>query len=189
MSKRPQDYRPETPQSIRSLPAGGYICTIEGIKENVTASGKPVVAVRLEIVEGEYKGYFREKYNARKARSQSAEWPRDGVYQFFFYDVDGVSSSRALKSFGGTLDDIGVQLFGEDDELNTKGLVGKRIGVIFRREEFKYSDGSGKTGWSTKPFYTRPAGDIASGNFTVPEDKPLGRAEQAFTATNDDIPF
>ena len=188
MAKRPNDYKPETTQSMRALPAGGYICTIEGIRE-VTRNDKLKIAVELEIAEGEYKGYFREKYNARVARGQSAEWPRDGVYEFFFYDVDGVSSSRALKSFGGTLDDVGVPLFTDSDDLNVRGVIGKKIGVIFRREEFKASDGSGRLLWSTKPYYTRPASDISAGNYTVPEDKRLGKVEQAFTATNDDIPF
>jgi len=188
MAKKPSDYKPETPQSMRALPAGGYICTIEGIRE-IERNGTPKIAVRLEIAEGNYKGYFREKYNARSARSQSAEWPRDGVYEFFFYNVDGVSSSRALKSFGGTLDDVGVPLFTENDDLNVKGVVGKKIGVIFRREEFRSSDGSGRLLWSTKPYYTRPASDIIAGNFQTPEDKPLDKVEKAFAATTDDIPF
>ena len=187
--KKPNGYRAETFTSTKVLPAGGYVCVIKNVKEDQTPSGIEVLRVAIDIAEGEYKGYYQDRYNADKERSASPKWR--GVLNVWVYDQDGVSASRSLNSLGGALDDIGVDMWRSDDELNIHAMIGKKIGIVFRREEFRFSDGSGKTGWTTRALYTKPASDITAGNYVVPEDKPLqhGSVEEAFTATNDDIPF
>ncbi len=186
--RKPNGYKPENYGNGRQLPADGYVCVIKNVREDVTPSGIDVIRIAIDIAEGEYRGFFQERYNADRERSQSPKWK--GVLSVWVYDQTGQNASRSLNSLGGALDDIDVELWTPDEELNVKGMIGKRIGVVFRREEFRFSDGSGKTGWTTKPLYTKPASDITAGNYTIPEDKPLQRTvEDAFSATDDNIPF
>ena len=189
--RKPQGYdKTQSYGGGRQLPAGGYVCVIKNAREDRTQGGLDVLRVQIDIAEGEYRGYYAERYNSDKERSQNPKWK--GILNVWMYAQDGVNASRALNAFGNALDDAGAELWTPNDELNIRGIIGKPIGIIFRREEFVFSDGSGKTGWVTRPLYTKPASDIRAGDFQIPEDKPLQQAaapEPAFSATEDDIPF
>lgn len=146
------------------LPAGPYICKIIGAEEMKSKAGNEMVKVALDIEEGEYKGYFKEKYDSKD--DVNKKWPCV-MYQ---RKVDEDGNCRGLKTFHYYLekDNEGFSIVWGDGYCNN--IKGKLIGINFRREEWAYS---GRTGWSTKPCWVVSIEDIRAGKVKPPKDKPL----------------
>lgn len=43
---------------FKRLPAGGYVCRVEAVREDKSRQGNDEIVLRLDIVEGPYAGYF-----------------------------------------------------------------------------------------------------------------------------------
>lgn len=190
--KKPNDYENTQPfGSFKVLPADGYVCTIKGVFEMESQSGKPMLKVPLDIAEGEYKGYFNDLYLSRKQRAKEGDtvkWSNDGVKYIMILDNQG-RTSRDFRTFCDVLEDSGVQVWNADNDFLTKNIVGKQIGVVFGREETEYN---GKRSWHTKPRYFIRLEDAREGNYNVPMDKALPEeAYDGFSATDDldGLPF
>ena len=67
---------------------------------------------------------------------------------------------------------------------NEASLVGKKIGIIFRNEEWEYE---GKTGWTVRPFKAISVDSVRNGDFTLPKDKPLKKKDGYGYATSDPL--
>ena len=192
MANKPSDFDSVNPFSeYKALPSGGYVCEILNAKEEVSKAGNDMVVLILDIVEGEYKNYFRDLFSKRKENNPSAKYPFDGMaYVNFVYNGKTTKKFKALctsvEEDGKTI--IWGSKFAES-------LKGAKIGVIFRREESEgRGDNVGKTFWNTKPFAFRSAQTIRDGNFTVPDDVPLQPSSEStesnFTAlSTEDVPF
>ena len=192
--KKPNNYA-NTKTESKKLPAGGYICKIVAAKETESKTGRPMLKVALEILEGEYRGFFSELWKDKKmaAFPNEAKYPNEGTAYILTEDNDG-NCSRSFKGFCTALEESGATVWGPNDEL--ADLKGAEVGVIFRREENEYN---GRTFWQTKPLSFRSIDTIRSGGYTVPEDKPLEQnaapanpwddTPQGFTKVNEDIPF
>jgi len=169
------------------LPSGGYILEIHRVEEAVSKTGKPMLAISLEIVEGEYAGYYMEQW--RNDNRQDKKWGCV-VYQLI-NDNDG-NCSRGFKTF------INAVAMSNPD-FNPDAIWGpefcmkftrRRIGGVFRREQYRNNKGDLK--WSTKCFAFRSVEDIYAG-VKPPEDKYLEEVPAYVTGYNstneEELPF
>lgn len=153
----------------RSLPAGGYVCKIVDAKEEVSRNGNPMLVVAVDIAEGEYAGFFREKYQ----NSNPVKWPNAAIIRIneptANDDQDGYQKKAGrIKKFIQDVEESNDPYVFKWDE---KTLRGKCVGGLFGREEFESNQGG--TAWSTKIFFTTTKDKIATGSFSVPKDRPL----------------
>lgn len=178
-----------------ALPAGGYVCKIQGAKIR-TFEGKNGSFERLEvavdIIEGEYKDYFRRDFDSQN--TEDKKWR--GVLRLYVPSGDGSDqdnwSMAKLKRFVNDVEDSNPGYHWDWEESKLKG---KLVGLTFRREEWEYN---GKTGWKTNPFQAYTVEDIRQNKFQLPKDKPLKKAAAApmpkfedivDTESDDDLPF
>lgn len=193
MANKPTDYDNVNPfNDYRELPSGGYVCQILNAKEETSKAGNDMVVLVLDIVEGEYKNFFRDLWQQRKENNPQAKYPFDGMaYVTFTYEGKTTKKFKALCT---SVEEDGKTItWGSQFAESLKGAT---IGVIFRREETEgRGDNEGKTFWNTKPYAFRSAKTIREGDFTVPMDVPLAN-EPTNAPTNgfsklsaDEVPF
>lgn len=170
------------------LPAGGYVCKIVGIEETKSKAGNSMIKIAVDIAEGEEAGRFEQAY---KANTQSdKKWPCV-IYQVV-ENRDG-STNGYFKAFTDTAVESNKSFEIQWGEAFAECFKGKLIGVLFGREQ--YENREGKVVWGTKPQQGyKTVEDIRSGNFKVPEDKPMEGMPKSvpdgFGAIEDeDIPF
>lgn len=190
---------------FKSLPKGGYICRMMMAEEIQDKNGNPMLHIAWDIIEGEYKNYFMDTYNARKKanadkpNAKEVKWPFEGQKWIPILDnEDKTRESRQFKGFCTAVADSGTEIWTPKDELNLDEIKGAEVGVIFQMVEHEYN---GKTYWRAEPWGFRSIEAVATGDFYQPEDKPLpsvngkgtgftsvGSAD-SFSAAEDDIPF
>lgn len=180
MLQKPQDY--DQAQSYDSdferLPVGGYVCVIKKMEEARTPkTGTQMIVVSFDIAEGMYKDYFTKQYRRDKSREmtsgRAAKWR--GTYNVFPYTNDGMTN----PSFKGLLVCIEKSNYGfhVDWPLNLDAFNGKKVGLLFREEEYEGFDGSIKT--SVKACATRTVDCINNEEFNVPARKTLNKNTMA----------
>ena len=189
-----EDVRPA--QEFIPLPKGGYVCQIQGarIKEYTGQNGSfERLEIALDICEGEFKDYYRKDFEAQN--TEDRKWR--GVLRLFLPKEDASQQDEwaksRLKSLIGAIEDSNPGYHWDWDETKLKG---KRVGCLFRAEEWEFA---GRSGWKTQPFKAMDVQSIRDGKFALPKDKPLNRqpiqqaAEADFSAINlesdDDLPF
>lgn len=122
--------------SYRQLPPGAYTCVIMGAED---VSDRQYVRMLVDIIDGEYKDYFSDKFYRDKP------WAHQMVLSY---------KDTALGMLKGRLQTISECNPGFDSEAAWNGgnlamFVGKAVGVVFRQEEY-YDEKSGE-------FKMRPA--------------------------------
>ena len=148
-----------------ALPAGGYVCRIQGAKIR-TFEGKNGSFERLEVAvdicEGEYKDHFRRDFDSQN--TEDKKWR--GVFRLYVPSGDGSDqdnwSAAKLKRFVNDVEDSNPGYHWDWEESKLKG---KLVGLTFRREEWEYN---GKTGWKTNPFQAYTVEDIRQNKFQPP---------------------
>jgi hypothetical protein len=177
----------------KPLTAGAYECVIIKAEECTTKTGRNQVRFDIDILTSEYKGYFNEKFNDSLSRSQTAYW--QGVY----YQL---TEDKSLPYFKGLIENIEKSnpgfRFDWNNPNNEKTLAGKKIGGVFRREQFQAQDGTIKL--STKCWYLCDFSKVK--DIDPPEDKLLTTGGAISTAnkpnsapkfeeisTDEDLPF
>ena len=192
--RMPKNYE-NTAAEFKRLPAGGYICEILTCEETRSKSGKPMLKITLDIVDGEYKDYFKTLWRDKRMAAFPAEvkYPPEGTAYIVSEDNEG-NCSKSFKQFCTALEDSGNIVW---DHGELADLQGAEVGVLFRREETEYN---GQCYWNTKPMAYRSVDTIKSGKFKVPDDKPLQSAgplqyqapaapAAGFSTVSEDIPF
>ena len=204
MLQKPADYDQAQAydSDFKRLPVGGYVCEIRKMEETITPkTGVQMVSVSFDIAEGEYKDYYAKQYRREKAREttggRAARWR--GVYNIFPYTGEGLTN----PVFKGLL----VCLEKSNDRfrivwpLNPEVFKGKKVGLLFREEEYEAGDQSIRTG--LKPCAARTVECIRRGEFSIPARKTLAGGKmqpavqenssaQEFLPTSvdgDDLPF
>ncbi|MGI6096367.1 MAG: hypothetical protein ACOYBL_13325 [Lachnospiraceae bacterium] len=181
-----------------TLPAGGYVCRIQGAKISEFNGSNGTferLEVAVDIEEGEHKGYYRQDFESQQ--TEDKKWR--GVFRLYVPSGDGSDkdnwSAAKLKRFVNNVEDSNPGYHWDWDE---KKLKGKLVGLTFRKEEWEYN---GKTGWKTNPFQAYTVDDIRQNKFNLPKDKPLnGNKTTAApsvpkfedivdTTVDDDLPF
>lgn len=191
--EKPKDFDTAKPTGeYKALPAGGYVCKIIGVEEMMSKTQKKMIKIALDIAEGEEKGRFMEQY--KSDTRDFKKWPASAVVYQLTYTPEGKTHGR-FKQFTecATASNSGFEI--EWGEGFAKCFKDKLIGVIFGREQYE-SQQDGKLRWSTKAQFFKTVEEIRSGDFTVPEDKPLkdsgkqNSVPEGFSEiTDDDIPF
>lgn len=199
--KKPNDYAEvQVGGDYRTLPADGYKCQILKAEIKDNRKGNPMIVLALEICEGDYAGFFQDKWQKKKNSSDKpneVKYPNDGIIYTNIYDAEG-NTSRNFKGLCTSLEEGGVTVWDDKDVLQIQNFKNAKVGVLFRREENEWN---GKTFWQTKPCSFRSIATIESGDFKVPDEKPLVKSAfplpsvedistvDSFSAAEDDIPF
>ena len=166
--------------------AGGYIGKIISAKEEKSKSGKRMLVLALDIVEGDKKDFFRNRFNDNS--SPDKKWPAGAIYRQM---LEGEKAAGFLK---GLMTSLEASNDGFKWDWDEKKLVDLKCGAIFGEEEYEKMDGS--VGTTTKVKFIRTIKAIQDGNFKVPELKKLPEKGEAFedfvnsvTSDKDDLPF
>lgn len=165
--------------SFTPLAPGGYVCRIMGVQEAATQKGAPSLHASLDIAEGPEANRFTNEY--RNDTRPDKKW--GCVYRQTITTKDGGTSPFFKGLITAIEESNGMTVqWTEDSNAFAAQFKGKLLGVIFGREEYAKQDGS--TAWSTKPQLCMSVAKIRSGDFKVPEDKPLAPAAGAYTTPN-----
>lgn len=172
------------------LPKGGYVVEIKNArvqeftrKDNSGTFERLDIA--LDIIEGEYKGFYQSDFNAQT--QEDKKWK--GVLRLYIPSGDGSDrdnlTAGILKASLEAVEDSNPGYHWDWDE---KKLKGKKAGCIFRMEEWERDD---RSGWKAQPFKFIDVEKIRSGEFKLPDDKPLkaGAKRSAPLKTNLDVDF
>ena len=170
----------------RTLPAGKYICEIKGAKEVETKNGKKQLVLQLDIAEGEYKDHYGNLYAANIERNGTdAKWNNGGLFRQGF-------EGKQLPFFKGMITCIEESNVGYTWNWDEKTLKGKKIGVLFGREQYLMN---GQKKWATK---ARAVGSIKGLEMSeIPQDKLLDGSTSGFDTSGfddeneseEDLPF
>lgn len=174
---KPHDYENvQANSSFTPLAPGGYICRIMGVQEAATRSGTPSLHVSLDIAEGPEEGRYTKEY--RNDTRQDKKW--GCIYRQTIVTSTGATSPFFKGLITAIEESNGMTVqWTENSEAFAAQFKGKLVGVLFGREEYTKNDGT--NAWSTKPTMCLPVQKIRSGEFTVPEDKPLTQTPGAYT--------
>lgn len=177
------------------LPAGGYIVEIKNAKVveyNGSNGSFERFEIALDICEGEFKDFYADDYRAQQGKDK--KWK--GALRQYLPKDDGTEKDEwtksTLKALVTAIEDSNPGYHWDWDE--TK-LRGKKVGCLFRNEEWEYN---GKSGMKAQPFKFIAVEKIKSGKFTIPKDKLLNNnSAPADTSSansykdipDDDLPF
>jgi hypothetical protein len=118
--------RNNTIKDSRRLPKGAYICKIVSAKEDVNQYGTRLL-IAFDISEGEYAGFYQEKYNA--STSEDKKW--SGVIRLNVPAEDGSEADAfRIRSFNSAIVAIEESNPGYMWDWNERALKGKNIGSI-----------------------------------------------------------
>lgn len=149
-----------------ALPSGAYVCKIIKVEQTTSNGGKPMLKIALDIAEGEFAGYFRKQFDADTRTDK--KW--GCIVNQVLTGNDG-STARGFKTFVTSVERSNNAL-AQWGEAFLPWLKGKKVGALFRREE--YLNAKQERKWSTKCFSFRSTDSIDE--CEIPQDKPLQNA-------------
>lgn len=170
-------------------------------EEMKSKTGKDMLHVAFDIVEGDYTGHFMNLYQIRKKNNadplKEIKYPFEGQAWIMVNDYeDPNKTSRKFKGFCKAVEDSGTEIWNLNGELDLERVKGAEVGVIFQDVESEYN---GESRWRAQPWGFRSIEAVATGDFFVPDDKPLPAtynsgfqpttSADSFSAAEDDIPF
>lgn len=115
--------------------AGAYVCEIKSVED---LTDKEYLKIGFDITEGEYAGY----YSKVREEHPDWDWGSAGVYcrsykptalGMFKRMCSAVTKSNPGYAFDG------------DKNADEKTLVGKKVGIVLREEEYYGNDGEKRT--------------------------------------------
>ena len=154
----------------KRIPAGAYICQIKGVKD---VPDKEYLKVTYDIAEGEYAGH----YGAIRLDHPDWEWVGAYVksYKTAALPMFKRFCSAISKSNGGFVFD------GGSINADEATLVGKRLGMVFREEEYYSNSGDIRTRLIVH--FEFPIDRLADQK--VPEPKKLKKEENSAPVSSD----
>lgn len=162
MIKKPENY--DNVVVKQPFEVGGYVTEI--VKTEYVPN-KEYVMLYLDIAEGPFKGYF-------KNRQYDNKWSKDAVKYLSLKNTDG-----AIKAFKADMTSIENSNAGYTWNWDEKSLEGKRVGAVFGKVQYQANDGTLKFRVRLKQF--RSVNKILAGDFTVPEPEFLDLGEAGAT--------
>lgn len=167
------------------LEPGGYICKIVSAKQEKSKSGKNMLVLALDIIDGDKKEFFRKRFDENT--SADKKWPAGAIYRQM---LEGEKAAGFLKGIMTSLEASNEGFKWDWDEKKLKDL---KCGAIFGEEEYEKLDEN--IGVSTKVKFIRTVEAIRDGKFKVPELKKLPQKGDSFedfvnsTTSDEDLPF
>ena len=131
--KKPGDFDTASREQFVTLPAGGYVCEIRGLEERTSQKGKPMIAVAVEIADGEFKGYVRKSFDRALQRNPKAKWPNVGMCYCLTENDDGTTNPNfknfieCVRESNSGFEPAWGEKFGES-------FKRRKIGVVYGRE-------------------------------------------------------
>lgn len=170
-----------------TLPAGGYKCLIKKVACETTQAGKIYLKLAIDILEGEYKDFYQRKFENDTRDTTQRKW--SGVWTVF---TEGYNPGTTNPKFKGLITSVEASNNGfKFDFAKEKELENKKVGIVFREEEFEGFDGLVHT--AVKPFYALSYDKVEEAK--IPNPKKLAQKGETFedytTTSNsdDDLPF
>ena len=147
------------------LELGGHVCRIMGVEEKKSRNGRDMIAISLDIAEGEQTGYYTNQY--RNDTRADKKW--GCIVCQVIEDANG-NTSRGFKTF---IDSVAKSNSGFDinqiwNEHFCDYLKNKLVGGIFGREQYLASDGKLKFTTRCRSFVTV---EKARAGIPAPEDR------------------
>ena len=142
------------------LPSGAYNCIIKDAADTKSKDGKPMLQLKLDIADGEYKDYFHNQFVSLGAKGYDTSWKAT---------YNQLTEGNSLGYFKGLLANIEDSNPGYKFNWDEKTLVNKKIGGVFGREQFMGQNGELK--FSTKCLYIVALSRVK--DIKPPEDKLL----------------
>lgn len=156
----------------RTLTPGGYVVGITKAYTETSKNGYEMLTLELDVAEGDERGIFT-------SQATDKGWPNAGKYRIMLPETDSPDDMgmRRLKT--------AIKMVEESNpgyawDWNEAALRGKKLGTLWRREEYIGSDGNSH--WSTRICALVPADKIRQGDFQTPNDKPLEEQQPADTS-------
>lgn len=95
--QKPNDYETTAIYGdFKALPSGGYVCRIMGVEETKSQRNNDMLKISLDIFEGEYKGYYADKY--RSDTRMDKKWGCV-AFQLVYDTVNPNMTNRGFKTF------------------------------------------------------------------------------------------
>lgn len=163
------------------LPVGGYVCRIEGAREETyqTRIGEMrVLIMAVEVIEGEYAGFWKKDMDSQTGEDK--KWRgtiRINVPKDDGSEMDG-RTKNTFENMAWALEASNPGYVFDGDETKLKG---KFIGVIYRNREY---DIDGNTGWTTEAGGVTSVEKIRSNTYRQLKDKPLKKGSNSSNNNN-----
>lgn len=166
-----------------TLPPGGHICRIQGVKMERSRSGKDMLSVAFDIKEGgEFDGYFKARFDRSASYRLDAKWP--GVFRVTLTNASG-GTNGYFKGFIEALEESNPGYNFKASKGDEQQMKNKMVGFNFGEEEYEYTDrqtGEVKVGTSCKPVYAVSVARVREG-VIPPAKKVLDRPSNTFGST------
>ncbi len=123
------------------LPKGLYIAQIKDVRVEGSAPDQQLV-IRLDISEGEYAGYYTNRYKSDSQSNSRYEVRYKGDYRLQIPDADNTKREHYdwdYKTFQGAIWAIEDSNDGYHWDWNEAGLKGKTVGINVRQGEYNGS--------------------------------------------------
>jgi len=183
--EKPQGYdEAQNFGEFETLPAGGYKCLIKKVVCEKTQAGKEYLKLAIDILEGEYKDFFKKKFDADMRDEK--KW--SGTWTVF---TEGYNPGTTNPKFKGLITSVEASNAKFKFDFDETKLKDKKVGIVFREEEFEGFDGQVHT--STKPFYAVSYDKVEEQK--IPNMKKLAEKGESYEAPtdvaseDDDLPF
>lgn len=153
-------------QEFKRLPKGGYICRILKLEEAKSKNGNDMIVVYLDIADGEFKGYYMNRYE--NDTRDGKKW--GCVYRQVVLDTTTQKTSSGFKGFITSVEEsnagfVNANIWNDDF---TKYFKGKNVGCIFADEHYYNSAGEERV--VAKPHRICSIEKIKKGDFKIPND-------------------
>ena len=121
-------------EDFKALPIGAYECKIINAVENHNEqSGKTTLKVMVDIASGEYKDYFKKRYDSNTAIDR--KWDNNAT-KFLAFEGENTSFFKGFITIVEN-SNIGYKWNWEESTLRDKKLVG-----VFQYEQYEKQDGT-----------------------------------------------
>ena len=149
------------------LPLGAYVCKVINVRIDAYDANSAQLCIGFDIAEGEHAGFYKREFAANTTANKKFK----GVLRVWLPKDDGSEKDEWTKStLKGLVTSFEKSNPGYRWNWDEKSLIGRMVGIMFRNEEWEYE---GKTGWTVRPFRAISVDSVRSGDFTLPNDKPL----------------
>lgn len=145
-------------ERLPDLPAGVYVAKIISAKEENDQYGD-IIALAVEVVEGEYKGYYKRLYDSRSGGQYEAKY-KGSIRLRIPTGFEDDSTMWRRRSFESNIWAIEDSNNGYRFDWTCKSLIGKLVGINVREREWEMN---GNTGITTEIARLESVVDVRSG--------------------------